>query len=223
MAEKTRGRRGERRSPLNRDRVVRAAIELVDEAGMEALSMRTLGGRLGVRAMALYNHVENKDDLLDGMVDVVYGEIDLPTGPDWRAAMRARAISARQVLARHPWAIALMESRTAPGPANLRHHDTVLGVLRDAGFSIQAATFAYGLLDSYIYGFALQEASLPFGTPEELAALSESIVRLMPADEYPHMREAAIQLPASGFSFVDQFEDGLDLILDGLERLELSR
>ena len=162
----------------------------------------------------------NNDDLVDGMVDVVYGEIDLPTGPDWKAAMRARAVSARQVLARHSWAIALMESRTAPGPENLRHHDTVLGVLRDAGFTLQSATFAYSLLDSYIYGFALQEASLPFGTPDELAAVSRAIVRLMPAGEYPHMRDAAIELPASGYRFVDQFETGLDLILDGLEQLE---
>lgn len=164
----------------------------------------------------------NKDDLLDGMVDVVYGEIDLPMGPDWKTAMRGRAISARQVLARHPWAIALMESRTAPGPANLRHHDAVLGVLRDAGFSTQAATFAYSLLDCYIYGFALQEASLPFGAPDELATMSDAIVALLPADEYPHLREAAVELPASGFSFVDQFETGLDLLLDGLHRLDPS-
>lgn len=154
------------------------------------------------------------------LVDVVYGEIDLPTGPDWKAAMRTRAISARQVLTRHPWAIPLMESRTRPGPANLRHHDTVLGVLRDAGFSIQSATFAYSVLDSYIYGFALHEASLPFGTPDDLAAIFDAIVRLIPADEYPHMREAAIELPAAGFRYADQFDAGLDLILDGLKRLE---
>ncbi len=211
------------RPRLNRDRVVVAAIEMADESGLEALTMRALAERLAVKAMSLYNHVANKDDLLDGMVDVVYGEIDLPTRPDWKVAMRVRAISARQVLARHPWAIPLMESRTSPGPANLRHHDTVLGVLRDAGFSIQSATFAYSVLDSYIYGFALQEASLPFGTPDELGALSDAIVRLMPADEYPHMREAAIELPASGFNYAEQFDAGLGLILDGLERLEASR
>lgn len=222
MPQKTQEPVDGKRSPLNRERVVKAAIELVDGAGMGALSMRTLGEQLGVRAMALYNHVDNKDDLLDGMVDVVYGEIDVPTGPDWKTAMRGRAISARRVLARHPWAIPLMESRTAPGPANLRHHDTVLGVLRDAEFSSQSATFVYSLLDCYIYGFALQEANLPFGTPDELAAMSDAIVRLLPADEYPHLREAAVELPASGFSFADQFETGLDLLLDGPDRLDVS-
>lgn len=212
----------QQRRRLNRERVVSAAVELADEAGLEALSMRTLAERLGVKAMSLYNHVDNKDDLIDGMVDEVYAEIDLPTGPDWKTSMRARAISARQVLARHRWAIPLMEARTTPGPANLRHHDTVLAVLCDAGMSIQAATFAYSLVDSYIYGFALQETSLPFGTPEELAALSDSIVALMPADQYPRMRQAAIELPASGYRFADQFDAGLDLILDALETQQAS-
>lgn len=206
------------RPKLDRDRVVHAAIDLADEAGLDALSMRTLAERVGVKAMSLYNHVDHKDDLLDAMVDVVYGEIDLAAEPDWKTAMRDRAVSARQVLAQHPWAIPLMESRTVPGPANLHHHDTVLGILHAAGFPIQAATFAYAVLDSYLYGFALQEASLPFGTPEELAATSEAIVRSMPADGYLHMRAAAIELSASGFSFADQFEAGLDLVLDGLER-----
>lgn len=222
MPQETQESVDRKRSPLNRDRVVHAAIELVDEAGIEALSMRTLGKRLGVRAMALYNHVDNKDDLLDGMVDAVYGEIDPPAGPDWKNAMRVWAISARQVLARHPWAIVLMESRTTPGPANLRHHDTVQGVLRQARFSTRSATFAYSLLNCYIYGFALQEASLPFGTPDELAAMSGAIVQQMPADEYPHLREAAVELPASGFNFADQYETGLDLILDGLDTLDRS-
>jgi AcrR family transcriptional regulator len=211
---------GQQRPRLDRDRVVAAAIALVDDEGLPSLSMRTLAQRLGVKAMSLYNHVANKDDLIDGMVDVIYGQIDLPTGPDWMAAMRARAVSARQVLNRHPWAIALMESRSVPGPANLRHHDTVLGVLRQAGLSVPSATFAYSLLDSYVYGFALQEASLPFGTPDELATASDAIVQLMPADVYPHLREAAAELPASGFGFADQFDAGLDLLLEALERLQ---
>ncbi len=217
MPETNRARRGDRREPLNRDRVLRAAIELVDEVGLEALSMRTLGERLGVRAMALYNHVDNKDDLIDGIIDVVYDEIDLPTGPGWKAAMRARAVSARRVLARHPWAIALMESRSTPGPANLHHHDVVLGVLRAAGHTIQDATFIYTALDSYIYGFALQEAGLPSGGPEELAAMATAIAQQMPAGRFPHLREAATELPASGFDFADQFEVGLDLFLDAIE------
>lgn len=211
------------RTRLNRSRVIQAAIGLVDEDGMEALTMRALAEALGVKAMSLYNHVQNKDDLVDGMVDVIYREIALPGETDWKTAMRDRAISARQVLTRHPWAIALMESRTTPGPANLHHHDTVLAVLRDAGFSIQDATFAYSVIDSYIYGFALQQASLPFGTPTELAAMSEAIVALMPPDQYPRMRQAAVELPASGYHFAAQFETGLDLIIDGLERWHLSR
>lgn len=170
--------------------------------------------------MSLYHHVGDKDDLLDGMVDVVFSEIELPpSGSDWKTAMRQRAISARKVLARHPWAIGLMESRTTPGPANLRHHDDVLGILRDAGFSLEFATQAYSILDSYIYGSALQEASLPFGTWDELGEVAQAIVKQMPADEYPNLRQAATELAASGFDFSDQFELGLDLILDSLEKL----
>ena len=131
--------------------------------------MRKLAQELGVEAMSLYHHVANKDDILDGIVDVVFSEIDLPTNDiDWRAAMRQRAISARQALRRHPWATGLMESRSTPGPATLRHHDAVLGILRNAGFSIELAAHAFSVLDSYVYGFALQESSLPFQTPRNL-------------------------------------------------------
>ena len=155
------------RAPLSRDRVLRAAVTRADQEGISSLSMRKLGEALGVEAMSLYNHVASKSDLLDGMIDIVFGEIDLPSGDgDWKVAMRRRAISARQVLHRHPWAIGLMESRTSPGPATLRHHDAVLGCLRRAGFSIQLTAHAYSLLDCYIYGFALLEASLPFGSGE---------------------------------------------------------
>src|SRR3954465_7138723 len=121
---------------ISRDRVLKAAVGLADEIGIESLSMRKLGQALGVEAMSLYNHVANKDDLLDGMVDVVFGEIGLPSSAtDWKTAMRQRALSAREVLARHSWAIGLMESRSRPGPATLRHHDAVLGCLRGASFS----------------------------------------------------------------------------------------
>ncbi len=152
----------EARARLNRDKVVGAAIALADANGIESLSMRKLGGELGVEAMSLYNHVSNKGDLTDGMIDGVFAEIDLPSGgTDWRTAMRRRAISVRKVLARHPWATGLMESRTTPGPATLRHHDAVLGILRAAGFSIVLAAQASSVLDSYIYGFVLQERNLP--------------------------------------------------------------
>ena len=183
--------------------------------------MRKLGEALGVEAMSLYNHVANKDDLLDGMIDVVFGEIDLPAGEaDWKTAMRQRAISARRVLSRHRWAIGLMESRTSPGPATLRHHDAVIGCLREAGFSIELAAHAFSVLDSYIYGFALQEASLPFDTPErDRRAGRRTILAQFPADEYPHLAELTIEhVLQPGYDYGDEFEFGLDLILDGLER-----
>ena len=142
--------------------------------------------------MSLYNHVASKGDLLDGMVDVVFSEIGLPSSDaGWKPAMRQRAISAREVLARHRWAIGLMESRTSPGPATLRHHDAVLGCLRGAGFSIELTAHAYSLLDSYIYGFALQEASLPFGTAQETAQVAQQIAGQFPAQQYPHPAELA--------------------------------
>jgi hypothetical protein len=168
----------------------------------------------------LYNHVANKDRLLDGMVDLVFSEIGLPSGDDdWRTAMRHRAISARQALSRHRWAIGLMESRTSPGPATLRHHDTVIGSLRAAGFSIGMAAHAFSALDSYIYGFALQEASLPFDNAEETADVAQMILTHMPPDEYPHLTEMAVEhVLKPGYDYGNEFEYGLDLILDGLAR-----
>jgi hypothetical protein len=132
--------------------------------------------------------------------------------------MRRRAISAREVLARHPWAIGLLESASRPGPANLRHHDAVLGLLRSAGFSSLMATHAYNLLDSFIYGFALQEQTLPVATPETLASFGEAFIRQLPGDEYPHLAAVGAELMASGFNYGDEFDFGLDLILDGLAR-----
>ncbi len=210
----------EPRIPLSRERVVRAAVAFADESGIETLTMRKLGEALGVEAMSLYNHVANKDDLLDGMVDLVFSEIDLPsTGVDWKTAMRQRAISARQALSRHPWAIGLMESRTSPGPATLRHHDAVIGSLRQAGFSITLAAHAFSLLDSYIYGFALQEASLPFDTAEETAEVAQMILAQLPVDEYPHLTEMAIEhVLQPGYDYGNEFDFGLDLILEGLNR-----
>jgi len=209
-----------RRAPLSRDQVLRAAVALADEGGIGALSMRKLGEAVGVEAMSLYNHVASKGDLLDGMVDVVFSEIGLPAGEvGWKAAMRQRAISARETLARHRWAIGLMESRRSPGPATLRHHDAVLGCLRKAGFSIELTAHAYSLLDSYIYGFALQEASLPFDSAEEAPEVAQEIAGQLPADAYPHLTELAIEhVLQPGYRYGDEFEIGLDLILDALER-----
>jgi AcrR family transcriptional regulator len=208
------------RTRLSRERVVRAAVAFADEAGLEALSMRRLGQRLGVEAMSLYNHVASKDDLLGGMVDLVFTEIDLPvSGAGWRTAMRRRAASVRAALARHPWATGLMELRTTPEPTSLRHHEATLDCLCEAGFSIENATHAYWLLDSYIFGFAIQEASLPFGSPEELVEMAEVVLPRIPADEYPRLNEAAAAALAAGSDCTHEFEFGLDLILDGLERL----
>jgi len=210
-----------RRAPLTRERVLAAAIDLADRDGIASLSMRKLAQELGVEAMSLYHHVASKDAILDGLIDLVFGEIDLPVGEaDWKAAMRRRAISAREVLRRHPWATGLMESRSTPGPATLRHHDAVLGILRNAGFPLELAAHAYSLLDSYIYGFALQETSLPFNTPEETAEVAQAMMAEFPADAYPHLTEIAVEhVLQPGYSYASEYLFGLDLILDGLERL----
>jgi AcrR family transcriptional regulator len=180
--------------------------------------MRKLGEALGVEAMSLYNHVASKSDLLDGMTDLVFSEIDVPSGDDWRDAMRRRAISFRQALRRHPWAIGLMESRTSPGPATLAHHNAVLGCLRRNGFSLVLTAHAYALLDSYIKGFALQEASLPFGTAEEAAQVAQEMSALVSFEEYPYLTELTVDhVLQPGYDYGDEFEIGLDLILDGLQ------
>ncbi|MGW1545273.1 TetR/AcrR family transcriptional regulator [Streptomyces sp. NPDC002309] len=206
------------REPLTRQRVLHAAVELADTSGLETLSMRKLGQAVGVEAMSLYNHVANKEDLLDGMVDLVFAKVELPTpGDDWREAMRQRAISLRLVLSRHRWAIGLMESRSTPGPATLRHHDAVLGCLRQGGFSLTLTAHAVSVLDSYIYGFALQEKTLPFDTPEETAELAQSIMSGFRDGEYPHLAEiASAHVMRPGYAYGDEFTFGLDLILDGL-------
>ncbi|MGO9079237.1 MAG: TetR/AcrR family transcriptional regulator C-terminal domain-containing protein [Streptosporangiaceae bacterium] len=208
------------RVPLSRDQVLRAAVSFADRSGIGSLSMRKLGESLGVEAMSLYNHVASKGDLLDGMIDLVFSEIDLPAGgAGWKTAMRQRAISARQALSRHRWAIGLMESRTSPGPATLRHHDAVIGSLRDAGFSIGMAAHAFSVLDSYAYGFALQEASLPFDTAEETVEMAQMIMARFPPDEYPHLTELTLEhVLQPGYDYGNEYEFGLALILDGLER-----
>lgn len=209
----------EPRVPLSRQRALHVAVALADAGGIGSLTMRNLAQELGVEAMSLYHHVTNKDDILDGMVDVVFNEIDLPpAGTDWRTAMHRRAHSARTVLALHPWAIGLMDSRTSPGPATLRHHDAVIGCLRRADFSIEMAAHAYSVLDSYIYGFALTTASLPFETPDQLEEVAATIMAQMPADEYPHLIELTTEhVLQPGYDYGNEFEFGLELILDGLE------
>ncbi len=206
--------------PLTRDRVLRTALALADEQGLDRLSMRRLGQALGVEAMSLYHHVANKEDLIDGMIDLVFAEIELPSPQDdWKSGMRRRALSAREVLGRHRWANGLMESRRTPGPANLRHHDTVLGCLLGAGFPIALVAHAYSALDSYIYGFAMQERTLPLGTPEETAQLAQAILASFPVEEYPHLAEFAVtHVLQPGYDYAEEFAFGLDLLLDGIEK-----
>jgi AcrR family transcriptional regulator len=206
---------------LSRERVLRAALDLADEGGIDSLTMRRLGQALQVEAMSLYNHVAGKDDILDGIVDLVFSEIVVPSNiPYWKTAMRLRAIDAREALTRHPWATSLMQSRTKPGPATLRHHDAVIGSLRKAGFTIDMAAHAFSVMDGYIYGFALQQVNLPSHTPEESAALADNILRELPADRYPYLAEMIVEHALKpGYDYAEEFEFGLDLILDGLEGL----
>ncbi|MDO8944105.1 MAG: TetR/AcrR family transcriptional regulator [Desulfobacterales bacterium] len=217
-----RGARGH--TPLSKERVLSQALALADNEGIEALSMRKLGRELDAGAMSLYHHVANKEELLDGMVDLVFAEIELPESQgDWQAAMRARAVSARDVLARHRWAIPLMASRTTPGPANMRHHEAVTACLRQAGFSIRMATHANWLLDSYTFGFALQEASLPFADAGELADMIDTVfLPQLPPEQYPYLNESATELLQSDYNPADEFPYGLSLILDALERDRLA-
>jgi AcrR family transcriptional regulator len=211
----------EPRQRLSRERVLIAAMAHADANGVEALTMRQLADMLNVAPMALYRHVANKDDLIDAMVDEVFGEIGVPPGgDDWKTAMRRRAISVRDTLARHRWAIWLMESRRNPGPANLRHHDAVIGRLRAAGFDIAMAAHAYSLLDSYIYGFALTKMSLPFETSAEVGEVAASMLQPFPVNEYPNLVEILTEhVMKPGYDYGDEFEYGLDVILDGLERI----
>ena len=205
---------------LSKERVFHVAVALADEAGVTSLSMRKLAKRLGVEAMSLYHHVANKEEVLDGMVDLVFGEIELPAnGDEWKSAMRQRARSVRAVLLRHPWAVGLLDSRENPGEATLNHHNAVLGNLRTAGFSIKLAAHAFSLLDSYIYGFVLQELSLPFDNSEELGKVADTLMERMPADSFPYLTEMMVEHALKpAYAYADEFEFGLELILNGLER-----
>jgi AcrR family transcriptional regulator len=213
------------RTALSRERILLAGLAQADAGGLDALTIRNLAEGLGVAPMALYRHVANKDDLIDGMVDLVFSEIGLPPGGvDWKRAMRQRAISVREALSRHRWAIGLMESRRNPGSANLRHHDAVIGSLRQGGFSVEMAAHAYSVLDGYIYGFALTKMNLPFDSSEEIAEVAEGMLEPFPANEYPNLLELLTEhVMKPGYDYGDEFEYGLDLILDGLETASLSR
>jgi AcrR family transcriptional regulator len=220
MPMTTRATEAARRMPLSRDLVLETALRLADQGGLEALSMRKLGQELGVEAMALYYHFANKDEIVDGIVDLVFAEVELPAAsPDWRTPMRRRAISLRDALLRHRWAIGLMEARRHPGPANLRHHDAMIGSLRAGGFDIVMAAHAYSLLDSYVYGFALTKMNLPFETQEDVGDVAQTMLEPFPAGEYPYLMEILTEhVMRPGYDYADEFEYGLDIVLDGLER-----
>ena len=210
----------EKRVPLSRERVLSGALAVADAGGVGSLTMRLLAEHLGVKPMALYHHVANKSEIVDGIVDQVFSEIELPSASgDWRSEMTRRACSARQVLRRHPWAIPLLQSRTHPGPATLRHHNAVIGALRGAGFSVAMTAHAFALLDSYIYGFALSEAALPINGPETVAEVAESMMLQYLARDYPHLTEFSSEhILRPGYDFGAEFDFGLELILDGLAR-----
>jgi AcrR family transcriptional regulator len=213
----------ETRAPLSRERVLETAVALADRHGLEWLSMRKLAEELGVAAMTLYYYVPNKLELIDGMIDIVFSEIEPPSLElDWKTAMRRRAMSTREALNRHPWAVGNMEGRTNHGAANLRLHDAVLGCLRAAGFSIEMTVHAYSVQDAYIYGFALQETDMASETPDDFAAEARRQMREYEAvlAQYPHLVEVVGgHVAESGYDYAKEFLFGLDLILDGLDRL----
>jgi AcrR family transcriptional regulator len=207
-----------RRAPLSRERVLSGALAVADAGGLEALTIRSLAQELGVKPMSVYHHVAGKSEILDGIVDLVFGEIELPEiNGEWRTEMRRRAGSARRVLARHPWAIALLQSRTNPGPATLRHHDAVIGTLRAADFSVEMVAHAFALIDSYVYGFALSESALPINGPEPIADVAAAMFPHGHAALYPHLIEFTTEhILQPGYDFGAEFDYGLNAILDAI-------
>ncbi len=204
---------------LTAERVIEGAVALADAIGIEAFTIRKLADAIDVKPMTIYYHVPSKEAIIDGMVDYVFTQIELPPEDlDWRSAIKVRSRSMRQVLARHPWASPLMESRTNPGMATLLHHDAVLGCFRRADFSLALSGHAFAVIDAYLYGFALQEASLPATGGEEMAELAGSMAEQMPADMLPNLTEFTVgHVLQPGYDFGNEFEFGLNLILDGLE------
>ena len=211
------------RAPLTKERVLRAALTLADESGIEGLSMRKLAQQLGVEAMSLYNHVANKDDILDGIAELVAGEIEPPPeDADWKAALRHAAIATHQTLLRHRWAAQVWMSVGNVGPARFRHGDTPLRILREAGFSPDLTYHAYHTLSSHVMGFTLYVLSFRF-TADEFPDLAANFLRDFPADEYPDLAEHIRQHMQPRAEHEGAFEFGLDVILDGLERLRDAR
>ncbi|HEV7147251.1 MAG TPA: TetR/AcrR family transcriptional regulator [Pedococcus sp.] len=210
--------RSVKRPALSRQRVLEGAMRVADSGGLDSLTIRSLAQQLHVAPMAIYHYVANKDEILDGVVDLVFGEMECPSADgDWRTPMTRRCRSVRQVLRRHPWAIPLLQSRTAPGPATLRHLDAVIGCLRNAGFSVRLTAHAYALIDSYVYGFALSEASLPINGPDTVAEVATSMQAQFSIGDYPHLAEfSTAHIMKPDYDFGDEFDFGLDVVLDAL-------
>lgn len=213
-----------RRPGLSAEAVVEAAVRVADAGGLTAVSMRGVGRELGVEAMSLYHHVRNKEHLLDALADWVFMQVELPlTGEPWRSGMERRATSARAVLAAHPWALVLVESRRRPGPGLLRHHDAVLGCLRSEGFSVRLAAHAFSAIDAYVYGFVLVEQTLPMQEGESAGDFAATLD--LPVERYPHLVENVVELTSrADYAYAEEFGFGLDLVLEGLAaRLDAER
>jgi AcrR family transcriptional regulator len=209
---------GTERVALSRERVLSGAMTVADAGGIGSLTIRSLAQELGVKPMSVYHYVANKDEIIDGIVDLVFSEIDLPVaGGDWRQEMRRRANSARKVLAVHPWATALLQSRLNPGPATLRHHNAFIATLRAAGFSVELTAHAYALIDSYVFGFALSENALPINDPASVADTAASMMHFFDAEAYPSLLEFTLEhVMRPDYDFGREFDYGLTVILDGL-------
>ena len=208
------------RPRLSRERVLQGAVAVADAGGIASLTIRSLATELGVKPMSVYHHVANKEEILDGIVDLVFSEIELPTiGGDWHEEMRRRAASAREAMRRHPWAIGLVETRTSPGWATLKHHNAVIGTLREAGFSLEMTAHAFAMIDAYVYGFALSEATLPINGPDTVSEVAEQMMSFFTAGDYPHLLEFTLEhVMKPGYDYGAEFEFGLEVVLDGLAR-----
>ncbi len=223
MAQTTSKKKTARREPLSQERVLRAALKMADDGGLDALSMRNLAQALKVEAMSLYNHVSNKEHILDGLVELVVSEIEVPViGGDWRVAMRRRALSAHAVLMRHPWATMLFVSRMNVGPNMMRYVDATIGCLREAGFSYPLADHAWTAIDAFTYGFTLQKLNFPL-EPAEYASAAKHFLPLIPAGQLPHLVGMSQEVIAGRHDGMHHLEMGLELLLDGFERLRKAR
>jgi len=213
------------KAPLNAERTLQVALVIADEEGLEAVTMRRLARELGVEAASLYHHVNGKNHILDGLVEVVAAEIERPVpSQDWRTAIIERAVSTRAVLRRHPWAVSLMASRTSPGPATLGLLETGIRCFREGGFSVLQAAHAISVVDSYVHGFVLQEVNLPFRDESELSTMTRAIMETFPASEFPYLFEMTVEhVLKPGYDYGKEFESGLKVVVGGVAALLIER